>query len=148
MKKATQLERVLAKARSYDGVCQADFAHPVCDGADPVTRVGARLYELDQQGYSFEVIGWRNRCKIFRLIADDGVEGTGGVSDATAQVAQTGLGAATAALPDEGDGSRKAPVRQGDAGLITRASAAGSLNAESDLRLFEPPVPSALKEAA
>lgn len=147
MSKPTQLERVLAKARSYDGVCQADFAHPVCDGADPVTRVGARLYELDQQGYSFEVIGWRNRCKIFRLISDDGVEGTGGVSDAACQQTSTGLGAATWNSSDEGDCSRKAPVRQGDAGLISRASAAGSLNAD-DLRLFEPPVPSALEEAA
>lgn len=145
-KARTQVERVIAAAHSFRGITQVDFLAPdVVDGGPPITRLAARLYEAEREGHSFECLGRRDKCKIWRLI---GVEGTSGVADAACQTAQA-VGAATGHSSDEGEGSRKAPVRQGDAGLISRASAAGSLNAEpDDLRLFEPPVPSALKEAA
>jgi hypothetical protein len=67
---ATQRERVLAKARTAAGVCQADFGSPTCDGGPPITRVAARLHELDLDGFSFEVLPWRSKCKVFRLISE------------------------------------------------------------------------------
>ena len=72
-----QQRRVLEKARSYDGVCPADFAAPnVCDGGKPIMRVGARLYELDGMGYGFEKIGWRDKCKVWRCVDVDRASGT------------------------------------------------------------------------
>lgn len=76
----TQRDRVLAKARSYDGCCQADFLLPnVCDDGPPITRVAARLYDLDLAGFSFECIGWRCKTKVFRLVSEpDDVESEAG----------------------------------------------------------------------
>lgn len=74
---ATQRSRVLAAARRFNGVCAVDFQLPdVCDGGPPILRVAARLYELDQEGYVFEFIGKRSKCKVFRLISEpEEVEG-------------------------------------------------------------------------
>ena len=73
----TQAERVLAAAKRFNGVCQTDMLLPdVCDGGPPITRLAARLYELEQQGHSFECLGRRNQCKVWRLVEVDGGDST------------------------------------------------------------------------
>lgn len=76
MANLTQLERVRKASESFQGVCQTDFLLPdVVDGGAPITRVGARLWDLeDKHGFAFEHIGWRNKTKIFRLISEPEVE--------------------------------------------------------------------------
>lgn len=65
----TQTERVLALSKRFNGVCQADLLLPdVADGGTPITRVAARLWDLEQEGHSFEHIGTRKRCKVFRVL--------------------------------------------------------------------------------
>ena len=67
--------RVLAKARTFDGACRADFAAPnVCDGGKPIVNTPARFYELDKMGYVFEPIGKRHKCKVFRLVSEPDVD--------------------------------------------------------------------------
>jgi hypothetical protein len=67
----TQVERVISAARSLDGVCQVDFLLPdVCDGGPPITRVGARIQDAEERGFVFETLGWRDRCKVYRLLAE------------------------------------------------------------------------------
>jgi hypothetical protein len=72
----SQLNRVLKASRSFDGVCQADFSgSETVDGGPIITRVAARLYDLEQQGHRFEHIGTRHRTKVFRLIEAEGSAG-------------------------------------------------------------------------
>ena len=67
----TQTERVIAAARSYRGITQVDFLLPgVCDGGAPITRVAARLHEADLAGYTFECLGRRDKCKVWRLVSE------------------------------------------------------------------------------
>lgn len=71
----TQTERVIKAARSYRGITQVDFLLPgVVDGGTPITRVGARLFDAEQMGYSFECIGRRDKCKAWRLLSEPEVE--------------------------------------------------------------------------
>ena len=73
--KRSQLGRVLDAARRYNGVSQSDFAHPVCDGGPPITRVGARVQEAeDRLGCVFEIIGWRSKTRVFRLVSEPDAE--------------------------------------------------------------------------
>lgn len=68
--KPTQVSRVIAAARSYRGVCQAEFLGPqVCDNGTPITRLAARIQDAEARGFTFELIGWRKRCKVYRLIS-------------------------------------------------------------------------------
>ena len=70
----TQAERVLEAAESFQGTCQADWLADVTpDGGPRITRVAARLHELDGRGYGFECIGWRSRTKVFRLCSEPDV---------------------------------------------------------------------------
>lgn len=79
-KQRTQTERVIAAARSYRGITAVDFLLPdVVDGGPPITRLGARLFDAEEEGYTFERIGKRDRCVIYRLVSEPGVEGDGGV---------------------------------------------------------------------
>lgn len=67
----TQTARVIKAARSFRGVSQVDFLGPdTVDGGPPITRLAARLWDAEQQGYSFECIGWRDKCKCWRLIGE------------------------------------------------------------------------------
>lgn len=69
----TQAERVLKASRSFRGTCQADFLEPyVCDGGSPITRVAARIQDLEEQGHVFEILHDRNGTRVYRLA---GVEG-------------------------------------------------------------------------
>lgn len=85
----TQTERVLALSKRFNGVCQADLLLPdVADGGAPITRVAARLWDLEQEGYEFEAIGTRSKTKVFRLIEDSTgrdlqVRGAGSISSRT-----------------------------------------------------------------
>jgi hypothetical protein len=64
----TQTERVIKAARSFRGTSQTDWLAPtICDGGKPITRLAARIFDAEQQGYTFEVIGWRHHCKVYRL---------------------------------------------------------------------------------
>lgn len=70
-KAATQTERVIRAARSYRGISQVDFLAPdVVDGGAPITRLAARLWEAEQQGYDFECLGRRDKCKVWRLCGE------------------------------------------------------------------------------
>lgn len=82
MSQRTQVDRVVRAARSYRGVTAVDFMAPdVIDGGPPITRLAARLWDAEQQGYSFECIGRRSKCKIWRLISEPGIhDGRGGDS--------------------------------------------------------------------
>lgn len=67
----TQAERVLAAARSYRGTCQADWlADETPDGGPWITRVAARIQDLEDQGHEFDCIGVRNRTKVYRLVGE------------------------------------------------------------------------------
>jgi hypothetical protein len=140
----TRVERVIAAARSYRGITQADFLLPdVCDGGPPITRLAARLWDAEREGYSFECLGRRDKCKVWRLCDEPDVERT------------------ASNLPDRpGNAPHSAPptdarvrvgsktgVVSGEPGLITRGSASGSLDAG---RLFEvdPERPHHYEEAA
>lgn len=82
----TQTDRVIAAARSYRGVSQVDFLGPVTvDGGPPITRLAARLYDAERQGFSFECIGWRDRCKCWRLVGEPDVESGSGDSSSDAE---------------------------------------------------------------
>lgn len=76
MSKPTQADRVLAAARSFQGTCQADWlAEHTPDGGPRITRVPARIDDLERRGAVFETIGWRAKTKVFRLVsAPDGIE--------------------------------------------------------------------------
>jgi hypothetical protein len=66
----TQAERVLALSRRPDGICQAellDHSH----GA-PITRLAARIQNLEDRGYEFENLGIRRKTKVYRLIDVEG----------------------------------------------------------------------------
>jgi hypothetical protein len=81
-----QVERVIAAARSPDGVSQADMLLPdVIDGGAPITRVGARIQDAEERGFVFETIGWRDRCKVYRLLSEPEAA-TASVSDAASNV--------------------------------------------------------------
>lgn len=123
----TQRERVLKKAHSYDGVCQADFLLPnVCDEGPPITRVAARLFELESEGYCFDRIGWRDKCKVFRLTGvDSETRGTAG------------------AVGDGATVSSKAPCDREQAATV----AASSLAVSTD-RLFALPADPHYRDAA
>lgn len=78
-KHRTQVDRVVAAARSYRGITAVDFLGPnTIDGGPPITRVAARLWDAEQDGFSFECIGKRDRCKVFRLCGEPDIEGSGG----------------------------------------------------------------------
>lgn len=66
----TQLERVVKAARSFRGTCQADWlANTTPDDGPRITRVGARIQEAeDRLGATFEIIGWRGKTKVYRLV--------------------------------------------------------------------------------
>jgi hypothetical protein len=88
-----------------------DFQKPTIDGGDPILNFPGRLFDAERRGCSFEVIGKRNRCKVFRLIEEPDVEvGRGGPRD---------------------EGSNPPPSPSG------QLSSTADLSAEQ--RLFEPP---------
>lgn len=130
-KQRTQTQRVIAAARSYRGITAVDFMLPnVVDGGPPITWLAARLWDAEQDGFSFECIGKRDRCKVFRLCGEPAVERT--ASNPPDQPGNVPHGApATDVWSHVGS---KSGVVSGDAGLISRASASGSLDAG---RLFE-----------
>ena len=71
MRKVTQVDRVVRAARSFQGVCAVDFLGPdVVDGGKPITRVAARIQDAEDQGYVFEIIGWRAKTKVYRLVSE------------------------------------------------------------------------------
>lgn len=65
-----QQRRVLHAARKAGprGVCQVDFLAPsVIDGGKPITRLPARIGELQKDGFTFRAGGWRQKTKVFVL---------------------------------------------------------------------------------
>jgi hypothetical protein len=102
----TQLERVLRAAKSYRGVCQADFLGDTVDGGPNITRVAARLQEAEDRGHEFELLGRRDKCRIYRWIS--GPEGSGdegraadlnGTGPAPAEASQAGVTVPLSAEP-------------------------------------------------
>lgn len=118
---ATQCERVLALSKRHVGICQAEL-YDAPDRRGPITRLAARIQDLEDREHVFEFLHDRKGCRVYRW-----VEGP---------------------VSTEASTSGEQPLCQ-DVGLPRLGSQAGvDASVGSDLRLFEPPVPSALKEAA
>lgn len=66
-----QQKRVLQAAKAYNGTCSADWIDGLgADGKGKISRVPARIEELeDDHNCVFEVIGRRNKTKVFRLVS-------------------------------------------------------------------------------
>lgn len=73
----TQTERVIAAAKSYRGICQAELlhAHP------PITRLAARIQDAKERGHVFEILPWRKGTKVYRWVEGPDVERVTGTSD-------------------------------------------------------------------
>lgn len=133
----TQADRVLKAARSYRGTSQAEWLADVTpDGGPRITRVAARIQELEEQGHVFEIIGRRSKCVVYRL-AD--VERTVSADSRPVTPAASAGEQRLVTQPTSAEGSRKAPGGQDEPGLIPRGSAGGSLDAGT---LFGTPVES------
>lgn len=67
-----QCARVLDALLKYpEGICATDFTLPnVIDGGPPILRVPARIGELEQRGHTIVRAGRRNKCQVYRLVAD------------------------------------------------------------------------------
>ena len=75
----SQVERLVKAARSYKGVSRIDFQLPdVIDGGEPILNFPGRMWDAERQGYSFEKIGRRNRCGVWRLLSESDVESDSG----------------------------------------------------------------------
>jgi hypothetical protein len=72
--KPTHVERVVRAARSSHGVCRVDFQAPTIDGLEPILNFPGRMFDAHKAGYTFEVIGKRHRCKVFRLVETTSTE--------------------------------------------------------------------------
>jgi hypothetical protein len=80
----TQTDRVLKAARSIRGTCQADWlASHTPDGGQPITRVAARIQDLEDRGYTFEILHDRGGTRVYRLTSEPstGVEAGARSSD-------------------------------------------------------------------
>lgn len=78
---AKQTDRVLAALRAHPrGITAVDFLLPdVIDGGTPITRLGARILDLRDQGCRIETVGRRQKCVIYKLILHGDMEtATGG----------------------------------------------------------------------
>ena len=101
----TQCDRVLALSKRFNGVCQADLLLPdVADGGAPITRVAARLWDLEQEGYEFEHIGVRKKCKVFRLIEAERSAGDD-QHDGKSEASRKGTAVLTADRPSDASAS-------------------------------------------
>jgi hypothetical protein len=68
----TQTERVLRALTSAGkrGITQVDFLRfPAIDGRGPITRLAARIQDLEDAGHIIERAGTRDKCVIYRLAA-------------------------------------------------------------------------------
>jgi hypothetical protein len=66
----TQVERVLHAARRAGprGITAVDFLAPdVCDGGKPITRLAARINDLEHRGFKFRDGGRRQSTKVYVL---------------------------------------------------------------------------------
>jgi hypothetical protein len=94
----TQTERVILAAKSYRGVCAVDFLAPeVIDQGKPIARLAARIFDAENKGHVFEIIGWRNKTKVYRWVEGPDVESDSGASAPTAPV-ETDLSLSAVAL--------------------------------------------------
>lgn len=133
-------DRIAGVLRGVEGgLTLAEIARDAGDGLGERVAVGwwvNRLKEMASHGYN---IGEHE--DVYELVAERGVERVGGQSpDQPANTMRT-HGASSPV-----SGESQSGVVSGDAGLITRASAAGSLSAAP--RLFGDETPSAYREAA
>lgn len=70
MTEPSQKDRVLAALRTNPrGITQVDFSLPfVIDGGNPITRVAARIEDLEKDGHRIVVAGERrDKCVVYRL---------------------------------------------------------------------------------
>jgi hypothetical protein len=84
----TQAERVLRAARSFRGTCQADWlADETPDGSPRITRVAARIQDLEAEGCVFEIIGVRSKTRVYRLVEQQPSEMVASINRAATSVA-------------------------------------------------------------
>lgn len=100
-----QQARVLAAARHFNGTCQADWVQDLgADGLGKITRLAARIGELDELGYCFECIGWRSKTKVWRLVSEPaGVVAGAAPPKLTATGTVGGAGQSTGSLFEVGE---------------------------------------------
>ncbi len=68
--KLSQTDRVIAAAKSFRGICQAELLLPdVADNGKPITRLAARIYDAESQGHVFEIVGVRKSCRVYRWVS-------------------------------------------------------------------------------
>lgn len=97
----TQCDRILALSKRFNGVCQSDLLGPdVADDGPPITRVAARLWDLEQEGHAFEHIGWRSKTKVFRLIEAERSAGDD-QHDGKSEASRKGTAVLTAGCPSD-----------------------------------------------
>jgi hypothetical protein len=75
MSASTQRDRVLSALRlaGTHGLTQVDYLLPdVVDGGPPITRLGARVFELIAEGHRISARGRRDKCVIYRLEGGEG----------------------------------------------------------------------------
>lgn len=71
--KLAQTQRVLqlARKRGRHGITATDFLLPdVADGGKPITRLAARIRDLQDDGVRFTSGGRRGKCKVYVLVED------------------------------------------------------------------------------
>lgn len=66
----TQCSRVLTAARSYKGTCQAEWLNDTPDDGPIITRVAARIQNLEERGYVFEILRDRKGTRVYRLLSE------------------------------------------------------------------------------
>src|ERR1700742_5131021 len=64
---ATQCERVLALSKRHVGICQAEL-YDAPDKRGPITRLAARVYDLESRGHRFEFLHDRKGCRVYRWV--------------------------------------------------------------------------------
>lgn len=74
----TQADRVLASLQraGEHGVTQVDWLRsPTPDGGPSITRLAARIQDLKDRGYRFEVRGTRAKCAVYVLVESPDASG-------------------------------------------------------------------------
>lgn len=147
---ATQCERVLALSKRHVGVCQAEL-YDAPGRRGPITRLAARIQDLEDREHVFGFLHDRKGCRVYRWVEGpvSTEASTSGEQPISRDVGLPRLGSQAGVDASVGSDVER---RSGAVPFVDRAATgqqpASSLSAEPDLKLFEPPVPSALEEAA
>jgi hypothetical protein len=67
----TQCSRVLNLAKRYNGICQSELLglYNEADGGPAITRLAARIQDLEDQGHVFELLPDRKGTRTYRWVS-------------------------------------------------------------------------------